>query len=183
MWQTIETFKSVKGNKSGQKENSRLFEHKPNSSTGILLIYHSVLRFTKNVLSLWNTATYWLMWSFVTRVRQLGSYSLKVQHPVNTTFTHAPTLDCCSSSMCFQELYYNQTTTPLVTSSQGTNSSLVLILRERRNSTLAQKEICNNLYFQIKHKRPRENVSFFMLLFVFSTNSETSTCKRCHRNN
>ena len=183
MWQTIETFKSVKGNKSGQKENSRLFEHKPNSSTGILLIYHSVLRFTKNVLSLWNTVTYWLMWLFVTRVRQLGSYSLKVQHPVNTTFTHAPTLDFCSSSMCFQELYYNQTTTPLVTSSQGTNSSLVLILRERRNSTLAQKEICNNLYFQIKHKRPGENVSFFMLLFVFSTNSETSTCKRCHRNN
>ena len=90
------------------------------------------------------------MWLFVTRVRQPCSYSLKVQHPVTTTFAHAPMFDCCSSSMCFQELYYNQTTTPLVTSSQGTNSSLVLILRERRNSTLAQQEICNNLYFQIK---------------------------------
>ena len=168
MWQTIETFKSVKGNKSGQKENSRLIEHKPNSSTGILLIYHFVLRFTKNVLSLWNTVTYWLMWLFVTRVRQLGSYSLKVQHPVNTTFTHAPTLDCCSSSMCFQELYYNQTTTPLVTSSQGTNSSLVLILRERRNSTLAQQEICNNLYFQIKQTASWKRFVVYVVVCFFN---------------
>ena len=91
----------MKGNKSGQKENSRLIEHKPYSSTGILLIYHFVLRFTKNVLSLRNTVTYWLMWLFVTRVRQPCSYSLKVQHPVTTTFAHAPMFDCCSLQYVF----------------------------------------------------------------------------------
>ena len=36
-------------NKSRKNENSRLFEHKANSSTCILLIYHSNLSFTKNI--------------------------------------------------------------------------------------------------------------------------------------
>lgn len=43
------------------------------SSTGILLIKHFVLGFTQSVLRYWNTATYWLKWLFVTRMRQLGS--------------------------------------------------------------------------------------------------------------
>ena len=48
------SWKSVKGNKSGKKENWRLFYHKGYSSTSILLIYHSVLRFTKKVTRYWN---------------------------------------------------------------------------------------------------------------------------------
>lgn len=48
------SWKSVKGNKSGKKENWRLFYHKGYSSTSILLIYHSVLRFTEKVIRYWN---------------------------------------------------------------------------------------------------------------------------------
>lgn len=41
--------RNVRSNKSRKNENSRLFEHKANSSTCILLIYHSNLSFTKNI--------------------------------------------------------------------------------------------------------------------------------------
>lgn len=44
------SWKSVKGNKSRKKENWRLFYHRGYS----MLIYHSVLRFTKKVISYWN---------------------------------------------------------------------------------------------------------------------------------
>ena len=36
-----------------------------------------------------STVTFWLVWLVVTRVRQLGSDSLKARHPVITTFAHA----------------------------------------------------------------------------------------------
>ena len=43
-------YKSAKGNKN-RKKNSRIFEHKAYLTTGILLIYHSLLRFIKLVLT------------------------------------------------------------------------------------------------------------------------------------
>ena len=49
------SWKSVKGNKSRKKENWRLFYHRGYSSTSVLLIYHSVLRFTKKVIRYWNS--------------------------------------------------------------------------------------------------------------------------------
>ena len=36
-----------------------------------------------------STVTFWLVWLVVTRVRQLGSDSLKARHPVITTLAHA----------------------------------------------------------------------------------------------
>ena len=56
------SLKSVKGNKSREKENSRLFEHKAYLSAGIPLTFHSVLSFIKSVMRFLNTVTYWLMW-------------------------------------------------------------------------------------------------------------------------
>ena len=43
---------------------------------------------------LWNTTTYWLVWLFVTLVRQLGSDRLKAR-PVITTVANAQTFDPC----------------------------------------------------------------------------------------
>ena len=48
------SWKSVKRNKSRKKENWRLFYHRGYSSTSVLFIYHSVLRFTKKVIRYWN---------------------------------------------------------------------------------------------------------------------------------
>ena len=59
---------TVTGKKQQGKENSRLFEHKADSSTGF---HHSVLSFNEKVIGLAITVTYWLMWLFVTCVRQL----------------------------------------------------------------------------------------------------------------
>lgn len=75
------------------------FEHKSYSSTGILLIYHSVLSFNIEVVRFQNTVSYWLVQLFVTRARQLDCESLKTRHLVITTFTHAQTFDCCDQSM------------------------------------------------------------------------------------
>ena len=41
-----------------KRENSRLFKHKADSSTGVLLIYHSVLSFTEKVIGFENTVAY-----------------------------------------------------------------------------------------------------------------------------
>ena len=52
-----------------KKENSRLFEHKAYSSAGILMINHFEL--CQKSFTLVNNLTNWLVWLFVTFVRQL----------------------------------------------------------------------------------------------------------------
>ena len=58
----------------------------------ILLIYRSVSSFE-------NTTTRWLVWLFVTLVRQLGSDRLKAR-PVITTVANAQTFDPCVGPSC-----------------------------------------------------------------------------------
>ena len=90
------SWKSVKGNKSKEKENMRLFEHKAYLSAGIPLTYHSVLSFFKNVIRFLNTVTYWLMWLIVTCVRQFGSDGLKVRYSI---WTCADVQPLCTSRL------------------------------------------------------------------------------------
>ena len=85
--------RNVHSNKSRKNENSRLFEHKANSSTCILLIYHSNFSFTKNIDDFktpWITGLCGCL-----RVIQLGSESLKAQHQVIATFALPQTFDHC----------------------------------------------------------------------------------------
>ena len=49
---------------------------------GLLLIYHFVLSFLKQVKHFLNTKTYWLEWLLTILVRQLGSDSLKAPYNV-----------------------------------------------------------------------------------------------------
>ena len=79
------------------KENSRLFEHKADSNTGF---HHSVLIFNEKVIGLANTVTYWLMWLFVTYVRQLSPDSLEARHLVVIKIAHAQTFDRCLDQAC-----------------------------------------------------------------------------------
>ena len=56
-------------------------------------VFHpSVLSFNEKVMGLAISVTYWLMWLFVTCVRQLV---LKARHLVITKIAHAQTFDRC----------------------------------------------------------------------------------------
>ena len=156
----------MKGYKSGQKENSRT-QNLLKYRYPVDLPFHFELY--QNVLGFWNTVTYWPVWLFVTRLRQLGSFSLKARHPVDTAFAHAQTFDCCFLWYVFSGIRLQSNDNSTCDEFTGIYSSFVFTLRERRNSTLARQEICSNLHFQIKHKQPRGNISLFMLLFVFSS--------------
>ena len=53
--------------------NTKLFRYRASLSAGVLLIYHSILSFIKNVARFLNTVAQWLVLVFVTRVTQTGS--------------------------------------------------------------------------------------------------------------
>ena len=64
-------------------------------------VFHpSVLSFNKKFIGLAITVTYWLMWLFVTCVRQLSPDSLEARHLVITKIAHAQTFDPCLDQAC-----------------------------------------------------------------------------------
>lgn len=60
----------------------------------------TILIFNEKVIGLANTVTYWLMWLFVTCVRQLSPDSLEARHLVITQIAHAQTFDRCLDQAC-----------------------------------------------------------------------------------
>ena len=73
-------------------------EKKTRDSSSIKLIQvqvFTILIFNEKVIGLANTVTYWLMWLFVTCVRQLSPDSLEARHLVITKIAHAQTFDRC----------------------------------------------------------------------------------------
>ena len=53
------------------------------------LLSSAVLNFSKEVIRFENTLTHWLVWLFLTCVKQLVSVSLKVCHLIITMFAQA----------------------------------------------------------------------------------------------
>ena len=82
--------KSVKGSHSWERE-TRNFS-KAYSSTCIPLIYSFHFELIKMLQVFKNTATYWFVWSIVTRVRQPDSVNLIASYLTFKIFAHAQTL-------------------------------------------------------------------------------------------
>ena len=90
--------KSVKGSHSWERE-TRNFS-KAYSSTCIPLIYSFHFELIKMLRVFKNTATYWFVWSIVTRVRQPDSVKLTASYLTFKIFAHAQTLADVLLSTC-----------------------------------------------------------------------------------
>lgn len=90
--------KSVKGSHSWERE-TRNFS-KAYSSTCIPLIYSFHFELIKMLQVFKNTATYWFVWSIVTRVRQPDSVKLTASYLTFKIFAHAQTLADVLLSTC-----------------------------------------------------------------------------------
>ena len=86
------TGKSSKEKKTREFSSIKLIE--------VQVFHPSVLSFNEKVIGLAITVTYWLMWLFVTCVRQLSPDSLEARHLVITQIAHAQTFDRCLDQEC-----------------------------------------------------------------------------------